>query len=261
MGAGQGTPVVRAMQGKLVIGAATGIVRSTQRGFEQFPRVIDSLGRALETNSIPKAELRKLNRQIALAAQGEIEAKWRSRLPRGGGSGGTLSGKLGSALGDDEAMIAGTTDRVISFVNTEHLNRTAKHWYRTNYGGTGPNLTAPGSQPRQTFQVTVNNQVLLTLTDNQPPARGSWLPARFFWVGPQFVAARRPSSLRGAGTRAARFTDLGLETAANLIGPTYDTFYRAYIQQEVNRTRLTARGVRVPVDVRVDSYGYTVNVR
>ena len=114
-----------------------------------LPRDIATLGRALDLKAVPRARLKEANLQIAKEAQAAMVKGWRSRLPRRSSSyrsHSRLTKRLGRALAD-ESMTAFTTDRRISFINQTTLDREAKHWYRVDYGASGPNLTE-GKQPR-----------------------------------------------------------------------------------------------------------------
>lgn len=253
-----GPVLVNILQQNMRISASNAMTRAVQAAGSEVPRAIEILGKSFQKAALPRSQIASINKTIAREAQLAMVAGWRSRLPRGH-SGGALSGTLGEALAS-ESMTAHTTDRVISFVNTDVLRQTAKHWYRINYGAAGPNMA--GGVERQAFTIKLNNRPFLVLRDDASPAPLSWLPRVFEWVGPygaaDMIVHRGPAEPRGKGSRAARFTDLGLAVVAEQFGPAYDQFLRLWIQDEAHRVRLGRRGINVAADVRLDSYSWHV---
>lgn len=253
---------VRQFKGSLIVGTTNGIARATSRIGRELPTIVENLGQALATRSLPRGKMRGINEGIARSAQKAMVAGYRSRLPIGGSLGGPnrLSGTLGPALGS-EGMISGTSDRVISFLNTDLLNQKAKHWYRINYGASGPNLAKAGGSTASTFQVNLNGRPFIVLRDDAPPAVLSWLPKVFEW-GPanEMIVWSGPARPLGKGSRAAHFTDLGLEVVAEQFGPAYDLFFREFVQDAKNRARLAKKNINVIADVRLESTGWTVEV-
>jgi hypothetical protein len=195
----------------------------------QLPDVYKRLASAMDLNKIPRSTLKDTNVRIAQHAQDAIVGGWRSRLPRGSASyrpEDRLTGTLGDALGDS-AMTANSTDRTISFINVGYLNQHARHWYRVNYGAAGPNFQG-GGEGR--FPVPFpGGGTLGSLGDVSPPAARSYLPRVFMWEGNEFIVLRGPGTYPGRGSRAARFSDLGLEAVAEAMGPAYAQMYDLYL--------------------------------
>jgi hypothetical protein len=250
-----GPVFVNILRQNMRVSASNAISRAVQAAGSEVPRAMEILGKSFQKAALPRSQLASINKAIAGNAQAAMVAGWRSRLPRGN-SGGALSGTLGDALAS-ESMTAHTTDRVISFVNTDVLRQTAKHWYRINYGAAGPNMA--GGVELQAFTVKLNNRPFLVLRDDAPPAPLSWLPRVFDWTPEgRMIVIRGPAEPRGKGSRAARFTDLGLAVVAEQFGPAYDQFLRDWIQDEAHRARLGRRGIHVEAEVRLDSYSWHV---
>lgn len=250
-------PLVRQLRGALIAGTTNAISRAVRRSLEDLPNTLNIMAQAFEQRALPRGQLTNVNMAIAQQAQAAVVSGWRSRLPRGN-SGGALSGTLGNALASD-AMTAGTSDRVISFVNPAVLSQSAKHWYRINYGAAGPNM-AGGEEP-QVFTVKLNNRPFVVLRDDAPPAPLSWLPRVFTWSPEgRMIVIRGPAEPRGKGSRAARFIDLGMEVVSREFGPAYDQFLREWVQDAAHRARLARKGINVPANVHLDSYGWHVEV-
>lgn len=222
-----------------------------------------ALYKGLGAGVMPRRYLKDANRQLAIGAQQAIEQGWRSRLPVGapGYRKGSdpdhdrLSGRLGDALSAQEAMIKGTTDRAISFINNTVLNRQARHWYRVNYGAWGPKAILRRPQP---FPVNVDGHTLFVLRDEAQPARNSWLPRAYAregtsWFGPipaYDKDGRRitnKADVHGGGHRAAVFTDLGYQSVAKNLDPTYDNMLRRYLREQGDEGFRSA-GINVVVD-------------
>jgi hypothetical protein len=253
-------PVVRMYNEALIVGTTAAFAKATERLASELPSILNNIGSALSQRALPRGRMREINEGLARRAQSAVVSGWQSRLPRRGSSkSGTLMGQLGPALGN-EAMIAGSSDRVVSFINDAYLDGVAAHWYHINYGAAGPNLNKPGGREARSHIVNINGRPFLTLRDDLPPAAVSYLPARFAWAGQKFFAVRGPGLPVGRGARAAHFVDLGLEVIANELGPAYDSFFREWVADTKNRARLAKRGIDVIADLRVESYGYSVSV-
>lgn len=252
--------LVRQYRGALIAGTTEAVALAARRAVGALPNVVQSMGQAFDRDLLPRSEISDINQRIARNAQSAIVSGYRSRLPRGGGGGGELSGALGAALASS-SMTEGTNDRVISFLNTNVLNRQAKHWYRINYGAAGPNLHTAGSHEARTYTININGRPWIALRDEGEPAATSWLPRNFFWAGNRLVATRGPARQSGAGARAAHYVDLGLEAVAAEFPLEYDQFFRKHIQVALNRVELGLKGIHVIADLRLESYGYSVNVR
>lgn len=211
----------------------------------EFTRAIYS---SIGSGEVRRRYIKEANLQLARGAQEEIQDHWRSRLPVGapGYRAGSdpdhdrLHGYLGRALSDQEAMIRGTTDRAISFINVSHLNNEARHWYRVNYGAWGPKAILRRPKP---FPVTVGGHSLFVLRDEAQPARNSWLPRAYTTEGANWFAPRyahdkngrriaNKADVHGGGHRAAVFTDLGFEYVAQNLDPTYDNMFRRFVKEQ-----------------------------
>jgi hypothetical protein len=259
-------PIIRTFKGNLIAGTTNAIARATRDGLaRELPTIIQGLGAALDRRMLPDRDMEAINYRIARQAQAAVVASLDSRLPRKSlpyNPGQRLTGKLRPALAS-EAMLAGTSPRVISFINENVLGQTARHWYRVNYGAYGSNLFAPGSQEAASYALSINGRPIAILRDDSPPSTDNYLPANFFWVkGPvnMLIASRGPATNgRANGARAARFIDPGLRVVAEQFGPSYDRFFRTWVMDAKNRARLLQRtGVQVVADVRLESYGWSV---
>lgn len=272
-------PGVRNLQGALIVSVRSGFAKGLARAIQDLPPIMQALSKSLDLNKLPASLLEDSNLTLARHAQEAIKDGWRSRLPRasvryraqGETKGvGRLTGLLGPALASD-LMLEGTSSRVISFVNTSELSRVAAHWARVNYGAVGGNLSSDRSQEARAYTVSVNGHDIGTLRDPGKPRTTSPMP-RFMWFDAEGarVAAGAPTStdrfgpvsptayMQADGAAAAHFIDLGLESVAREFGPTYLTMFKAFIQEEGNRARLSRSGIDVPVDVRYTGVGFTV---
>lgn len=268
--------LVRQEANRIAISAGNAISRATASVMgTELPTIIRALGAALDRRMLPDATLLATNLEIAKAAQQAVRGSFASRLPRGGTSqSGDLRGKLLPAL-SSTAMTAGTNARVISFIDPEALDTSARHWYRINYGAMGPAYNKPGGHKPEQYTVKFNARPLITLADRHQPARYSYLPTRWFWEGGdnpgRFVASRGPSIRFGAsglrtkngrrvgGARPARFIDVGLRVVAEQFPRRYDEMFRLWVEQTGNRARLQSKGINVVVDLRAESYSFTVS--
>jgi hypothetical protein len=261
--------IVRQTADALAISAAQGITNAVRGGLQQeLPTIVQALGEALNRRALPSSLLKETNLGIARAGQNRVTATFQSRLPRRGTSGGELSGSLLNALRSG-SMLAGTTDRVISFVNPGTLDGSARHWYRVNYGALGPAFTKPGGRRPEAFTININSRPFARLADTHKPAGYSYLPSLFWWEGPRFLA-RGPAfrigpggyvTARGkrlGGSRPARFLDEGFRAVAEEFPKRYDRMFRTWVQQADNRARLQAKDITMVVDLRSETYSFTV---
>lgn len=253
--------VKRQASAQLVVGARQAVVDSYRELGRQLPKDIQTLGKALDLNLIPEGRLKKANLQIAEEAQRAVVNGYRSRLPRRSAPyrpESRLVHRLGETLASP-TMTQFTTSRRISFINQTELGREAVHWYRVNYGARGPNL-AQGRQP-QTFNATVNGQNLFSLRDETQPAPASFLPIRFNWQGSTFWPGRntKGKGVRvGAGIRAARFTDLGLQVVARRLGEVYFEMIRNYALTKGGEAKFQQNSLRIKADLRFNRFGARV---
>lgn len=253
--------IIRQQQRALAISGAAAITKAVEKGISrELPLVVQNLGKALKRNALANSRLLEANERIALSAQRAVLSGYRSRLPRRGfGGESELSGTLGDALADP-GMTEGTTDRVISFSNPQILSQQARHWYRVNYGAAGPAFARAGGHEPAAFTVNVGGRPFVTLRDTHRPAALSWLPAAFYWNGSTMIVTRGPATPRGKGSRAARFLDLGLAEVAKEFPVQYDRIFREFVNTAAGRARLQSKGINTNVDIRLQSYGYTVSV-
>lgn len=210
-----------------------------------------ALGEELQRKGIPDTQRKAANTEIAAAAQQRIVAGWKSRLPanappyrRGPNpQKDRLAGLLGPTLASSD-MLHGTTARTISFLNVAVLNRETRHWYRVNYGATGPKVVP--ERPKS-YPLTIDGHSLLVLQDQSPPAMGSWLPRAFQAEIPtNFQPKLGPADVPGGGHRAALFTDLGVLTVATKFGPVYKSMFLTYAQRTFEaRGRTTGANINV----------------
>lgn len=259
-------PAVRMYRDNLIVGTTNGFMRAVARSVEHTGVMVNALARTIETRGLPDNDMLRINTEIARQAQAAVVAGYRSRLPRqsiGYNAGSRQTGRLGPALAS-ESMLEGTSPRVISFINTDHLNQAASHWYRVNYGSIGPNLTAPGGQKSETFTVNLNGRPFIVLRDDRAPSRANFLPANFFFIkGPtnMLIASRGPAeNARAKGARPAHFIDLGLEVVAEEFPRRYQAFFNTYAKTAIGEAAMVRRKIRVLADVRVESTGFTVTV-
>lgn len=224
---------------------------------EQLPAAVEAVGRSIDLRAVPSSRLKAANLEIAEAARARVAESWRSRLPRDTPSyrkGPRLTGALGEAF-NDTSMIAGTTDRVISFLDVTKLNNSARHWARVNYGAQGEHLAE--GQSARTFSLEANGIVLAQLRDDAPPARYTWLPRRFFWAGGQLVPLRGPADRQGTkGAAAAHFTDLGLEVVARQFFPVYNAMLHQYVSEAAGQ----AKAERLAITVQANLFGAGLGV-
>jgi len=265
--AGVANAVGKLSRKSVKVAASQGIAEAVK----PLPDMIMALAKTLDAKNMQTNKMLEVNQRIATDARDAMASGYESRLPRNTHSYRSeerLTGRLGPALRSD-AMIAGTSKRVISFINFNHLNQQAKHWYRTNYGAVGRGGVPAGrfSEP-ETYRVELHfngqSTQLAALRDPQRAAPQSYLPRTFMWVGSGTGAElhpRKPAKPvlvnQGKGTRAARFTDLGYEVVAQRFMVEYDQLFREYGAK--NRKRLAKKGIDVPLNVRAERYGFTVN--
>lgn len=248
---------VRNYRGSTGVGGINAIVRGAAEVFDDLDPLLQTLTLALASNGLPRAQLRETNQIIAKKAQEYMVTGMRATLPVRAGPyrpQDRLTGTLEQALADP-VMTEGTTDRVISFINTNHLDKAARHWYRVNYGVQGE-LTQGPSREAKTITIMANGQALATLRDPNPPRPGgNYLPRSFRFHGNQMMEVRgaaKPQSDVAAtrGSRAAHFTDLGLATVGREIGPAYTRLLRWYVNEKRSQKVMARREIIVP-DLRI----------
>lgn len=256
--------VVRQTNSALAVALPAMLASAIGQSTLELGNVTRTLGQALKIRAVPHQRLLVTNQQIAEMAHGAVVRGWRSRLPAhtpAGGSTKHLSGALGPALGDPGNM-AGTTDRVISFVDPDLLNREAPHWYRVNYGATGTRYSegrAPGR-----FVSVLNGQTFASFTDDQRPDPISWLPKVFIMhddgsLFPKHTEVERSES----GARAARFFDLGHSQIARNGPRLHEKMWRDYLLEkgEEARKRLAKKDIHVKGELRFERNSWTGRVR
>lgn len=230
----------------------------TKAGVEAGRTIKDELTRkffkALNLNLIPATRLETANLHLARTAQNAVTQGWKATLPakspdyrRGPDpKKNRLSQLLGPALASS-SMLAGTTNRTISFINIQTLNTEARHWYRVNYGAYGPkvNLKRP-----KAFPVKVGGKTLFELHDPHRPAPNSWLPRGYIAEGRHYFEPKKgPADVHGGGSRSAVFTDLGFASLATNFGPTYRAMFISYIDEAGVKAKLRKAGLRVRVTI------------
>lgn len=224
---------------------------------KELPELTQKLAQHLRLDMIPASYLRKANESIATMAQEAIVAGWHSTLPVGapGYRAGSdpdkdrLSGVLGRVLASP-AMLRGTTDRTISFLNVGTLNTEARHWYRVNYGALGP--IANPERP-ESFPITAQGHTLFVLRDESPPAAQSWLPQNWQSEGSHWFIPTAPgkADVRGGGHRSALFSDLGFRSVAQNFMPTYTVMINDYFFDQTEKAGRS--GGEVHVSVKADA--------
>jgi hypothetical protein len=213
------------------------------------------IAEGLKAGVFTKTDLRTANLQIAEKAQDAVVQGWRARLPLKSGpyrrgsdpDKDRLSGHLGRALASSQ-MISGTTDRGITFLNTTYLAENARHWYRVNYGAFGHNV--PAIRRPKAYPVTMNGHTLFSIRDENEPAANSWLPRAFSFQDNIFVPHIGPADKEGGGHRAALFTDLGFQSIADNVGPTYTKMLYRKFQSGGMIARFEKRQVNVQAFLR-----------
>lgn len=251
------------VQRKVADGVAIGLQNATIHGVREAGNEINvrtrALYEAISKSLIDKHALRQVNHDLAYGAQQAIVTGWKSRLPvnapgyRKGSNPDKdrLVGALGTALADS-SMLALTTDRTISFLNTTVLNRDARHFLRVNYGAQGPNLSR-GHQA-QSFDVTQSGVSIATLRDPTSPRPESYIPTVYWSHGPSYFApARGAKGVKpGKGVAGAHFTDLGYAYLQKEFGPQYSDMFERQIQTTNLRSVLRQHSIRISADPRRD---------
>lgn len=259
---------IRVWKGNLVLGMADTMSKMIQGSTREMPGVLTSLSKALDLKAMPRSKMRDTNMRIAREAQAAVVNGWKSRLPRHTteGSRSRLTGRLGPALADPDNL-AGTTDRVVSFVNIQHMNQEAAHWYRINYGAAGANLAKSQRKPRR-FVIQLNGEVFGSFRDDLPPDQISWIPERIWWRGVNMFPRKSRNDKvvireNTNGARAARFLDLGHAVVARQAPVAYEQMWREYCGEigSKARERLQKRDIEVQGDLRLQRTGWSVRVR
>ena len=254
---------MRVREDALVHGMASLLADAIGKSSKQLPNVIQTLGQALQLRKMPRKRMRDVNIEIAEAAQAAVVRGWYSRLPRKTWLGGPnrLSGHLGRALADPYNT-AYTTDRVISFINTDLLDQAAPHWYRVNYGASGSRY-GQGRQARR-FIMQLNGQQLAAFSDDLRPDPISWIPVRRYYDSDGNMFPRSHEVERSPfGARPARFFELGHSVVAKKTGQAYETLWRTYLNEQGGkaRQRLQKTSIRVEGDLRLTRNTWRARVR
>lgn len=251
--------VVRHTHDAIVLGAAKMVADAIRLSMRDLPPIVTTLSQALDLRRMPRERLFRTNVDIAEQAHRSVVRGWRTRLPAHTGPSGRkrLSGHLERAIADP-GNTGATTDRVISFVDTELMDREAKHWYRINYGAAGSRY--PESRPQARFTMQLNNSTLASFMDESPPDPKSWIPR--LQRGPdgerRWVAVPSPY-----GARAARFLDLGHATVARKAPQAYENLWRNYLNEggQTVRSRLKKVDINVTGDLRLQRNSWSARVR
>ena len=253
------TPLVRQYRNNVIIGSTNAIARGAAQSMTQLPEVVEQLGNTLRRRGLPRAKMKALNLEIARVGQQAVVSGWRSRLPRNAGGGtGRYAGTLGPALANP-AMLEGTSDRVISFINGDVLDQEAAHWYRINYGAAGPNYSSPNAQRADTFVINLNGRPFITLRDDRPPDPTTFFPRQFFWTESNRLVVTGPGVVQtNAGAAPAHFIDLGLQAVAEVFPVAYDAFFRDWLRDAKSQARVRPHNRVTVSDLRVSSYGWSV---
>ncbi|QBQ74872.1 hypothetical protein [Caudovirales GX15bay] len=265
--------IYRRLNGALYVGTAAMLGRAIAKSMEPLPELIQALGKELDAKNFRTKKMRKANEQIARSAHKAMVAGYKSRLPNPGHTqyrrgNNRLSGRLGRHLAAAD-MTAGTSDRVISFINEARLSERSRHWYRVNYGTPGTGGVPAGEHSRAAeFEITLGGAPLLTISDRNPPSKTPhMLPpafairgegqARELWLIPP---GKDDVPVPGKGTRAARFTDLGLAKVAQQFPEVYLAEWNNFVKE--NRKQLAKRDILVNTNLKVDRFGgFRVEVR
>lgn len=228
---------------------------------KELNNVATTMGQALKVRAVPRQKLRDINIRVAERAQNAVVAGWRTRLPSNmTGGKNRLSGRLGPALAQP-SMTAFTTDRYISFINTDVLDLEAAHWYRVNYGAAGPNL-AEGRMPAR-FVMQFNGSAAASFSDDRRPDPKSWIPARYYIAGQGLYAKSTEAVPNPSGARPARFFELGYRVIAKETPKAYDEMWRTHVgaMTETMKQRLTKKDIRVQGDWRATRSSWSYRVR
>jgi hypothetical protein len=260
-------PLQKSLNGILYVSCAKAMGDAIALSTEPLPEVVRALGTLLKDKNLRTRKMRNANMRIARAARDSMASGFESRLPDTSHHGyrvgkKRLSGRLGPLLHSDQ-MIEGTSDRVISFINEAALGTRAAHWGRVNYGTTGRGGAAPAGEHTQaeSFGITLMGAPLLTLRDPGKPGY-STLPQFFYFIpkgnktvtpGAELHVIKnrgKPARVNeGGGTRAARYTDLGLKVVAEKFPNAYMRLFRSYADD--HRTWMANhKNYVVPMDIR-----------
>jgi hypothetical protein len=255
--------VVRQAKGAIVVGSATLVGGAIKEAAQELPNIVQTMGKALDLRMVPRSKMKEANEKIAADAQKAVVQGWRRRLPYAHPATSRkkrLSGTLGPALADP-ANLSATTDRVISFANTEVLGREAKHWYRVNYGAAGSNL-ARGRQPKR-FVMLLNGETFGSFRDELPADPISYIPKFIAWHGDAMYPKSKKVKINENGARAARFLELGHSVVARQAPAAYDKLWRDYLTEkgEQARQRLKKKDIHVNAEMRFDRTGWKARVR
>jgi hypothetical protein len=246
----------RGSERALTVQGQRAIVNGIKRMGDSIDPEMQRLASAIDLRKIPRAQLKEINLRIAEEAHQRVVSGYESRLPRRSlpyRPKDRLTGKLGEALRDPR-MTSATSDKVISPLNVRILNIEAIHWWRVNYGALGPNLSLGHEEGEYPLRLPGGGSAGV-LRDPSRPAPASWLPRWFGWqqtsVGHDFfLPLAGPADIEGAGIRAARFTDLALESIAETAGPYTFQGYRKFLVSQADKVRRSTVTIRASGDAR-----------
>jgi hypothetical protein len=262
--------VVRQLQGSVSVAFASMFADAIKGSTQDLPNALKTMGQAMELRRMPRTRLQRVNEEIADKAQAAVVRGWRQRLPMNHPATTRktrLHGHLGRALADPGNTSA-TTDRFISFINTDLMKSEARHWYRINYGAVGENLGKSKQQPRR-FVMQLNGQAFASFRDELPPDPISFIPTRRYWKAGAMYPMKDPRTgkveieVNENGARAARFLDLGHAVVAREAPKAHDKLWREYVDEKggLARQRLSKVGIQVRGDLRYQRTSWTARVR
>lgn len=260
------TPIIRQMGDALVTSMPLMLRGAIRQTTAELPSMVRAMGKAMDLNKMPRERMRRTNIEIAEQARKKVAAGWYSRLPRKSpqrtkATESRQHGALGRALADP-MMTLYTSDRVISFVNTDVLDAEASHWYRVNYGAVGSRY-GEGPQPR-TFVVRLNGQTVGQFRDDSPPDPTSWIPRVRYWSGGQLYPKSTDVVASPFGARAARFLDIGQQVIAKEAPRAYTELFGKYLREAngANRNRLAHKhDIVVEGDMRYQRTSWSFRTR
>ena len=89
--------------------------------------------------------------------------------------------------------------------------------------------------------------MITVLRDASAPASQSYLPKMYtFTAAGEFVPLKGPGYFPGHGSRAARFTDIGLKWIGDHAGQIYLTNFKEWSGRTKGVKRLKAKSITVP---------------
>jgi hypothetical protein len=152
-------------------------------------------------------------------------------------------GKLQRALGSPEMMLA--TWEGVSFINQAHLDRTAKQWYRLNFGAGEKGRNE--SLPHKRWNIKFYGEAIsaISLKEFGPSADfeipdgfsiGSgisreFVPQSLGSVIPEGVNRTRVKKQVTAGIQGQAFLDAGVRTLAKNLGTGWSILWREWLEE------------------------------